>query len=217
MVSLCNLSYSSGKVSKWRRELAEQHYHYWRNMGQGLWTWVKASVSWMETWRFTTKTEISPESISCKVNGNFGLWCPGSDFVPHSETVNAQYLAAYLQNHLRRAVRRKQPQLQNVITLHDNSTPHKAICGRDLLRRWRWEGLEHPPYSPDLLPWDYDLIPKLKAPLHGHRFRTRDDIAIAVRCLIMTNFSHGEADGICQLPHHWQRTIDSLGDYFEGL
>ena len=64
---------------------------------------------------------------------------------------------------------------------------------------------------------DYDLIPKLKAPLRGHRFRTRNDIAIVDRRLIMTNFSHGEADDIRRLPHHWQRTSDSLGDYFEGL
>ena len=106
-------------------------------------------------------------------------------FVPHGETVSAQYYAAYLQNHLHR-----------VIILHDNATPHKAICVRDLLRHWRWEVLKHLPYSPDLLPCDYDLIPKFKAPLHGHRFHTRDDIAIAVRRLIMTNFSHGEADGI---------------------
>ena len=138
-------------------------------------------------------------------------------FVPHGETVNAQYYAAYPQNHLRRAVRRKRPQLQNVIILQDNATPHKVICVRDLLRRWRWEVLEHPPYSPDLSPCDYDLIPKLKAPLRGHRFRTRDDIAIAVRRLIMTNFSHSAADGIRRLLHRSQRTIDSLGDYFEGL
>ena len=62
-------------------------------------------------------------------------------FVPHGETVNAQYYAAYQQNHLRRAVRRKRPLLQNVIILHDNATPHKAISVRDLLRRWRWEVL----------------------------------------------------------------------------
>ena len=66
-------------------------------------------------------------------------------FAPHGETVNAQYYAAYLQNHLRGAVRRKRPQLQNVIILHDNASPHKAICVRDLLRRWRWEVMEHPP------------------------------------------------------------------------
>ena len=58
-------------------------------------------------------------------------------FVPHGEAVNAQNYASYLQNHLRRAVRRKRPQLQNVIIFHDNATPHKAICVRDLLRRWR--------------------------------------------------------------------------------
>ena len=56
-------------------------------------------------------------------------------FVPHSEVVNAEYYAAWLQNLLRRTVRRKCPQLQNVIILHDNATPHKAICVTDLLRR----------------------------------------------------------------------------------
>ena len=58
---------------------------------------------------------------------------------------------------------------------------------------------------------------KLKAPLRGQRFRTRADIAIADRRLIMTNFSHGETDGTRRIPHRWQRTIESFGDYFEGL
>ena len=110
-------------------------------------------------------------------------------FVLHGETVNARYYAAYLQNHLRRAVSHKRPQLQNVIIMHDNTTPPKANYVRDLLQCWRWQVLEHPPYSPDLSPCDYDLLPKLKAPLLGHGFRRRDDIAIAVRRLIMTNFS----------------------------
>ena len=81
-------------------------------------------------------------------------------FVPHGEIVNAQYYVAYLKNHLRRTVRRKWPQLQDAIILHDNATPYKAICVKDLLRRWRWEVLEHPPYSPDLSPCNYGLIPK---------------------------------------------------------
>ena len=54
-------------------------------------------------------------------------------FVPHSETVHAQYYAAYMQNHLRRAVRHERPKLQNVFILHHNATPHKAIFVRDLL------------------------------------------------------------------------------------
>ena len=92
-------------------------------------------------------------------------------FVPRGEIVNAQYYAAYLQNHLHRTARRKWSQLQIVIILHVNATELKAIGVRDLLRRWRWEVLEHPLYSLDLSHCDYDLIPKLKAPLRGHRFR----------------------------------------------
>ena len=84
----------------------------------------------------TTKTEISSEFISvkflviltCDVQGV--IVC---HLVPHGETVIAQYYAAYMQNHLRRSVRHKRPQLQTVIILHDNATPHKAICVRDLL------------------------------------------------------------------------------------
>ena len=174
-------------------------------------TWVRAyepelkrqSAEWTHEGsprRQTFRQNPSPVKLmvilACDVQGV--ILC---HFVPHGETVNAQYCAAYLQNHLRRAVRRKRAQLRNVIISHDNASPHKAICVRDLLRRWRWEVLEHLPYSPDLSPCDYHLIPKLKAPLRGHRFRTRDDIAIAVRCLIMTNFSHGEADGIHRLLH----------------
>ena len=67
------------------------------------------------------------------------------------------------------------------------------------------------------MPCDYNLVPKLKAPLRGHRFRTRDDTVIAVRRFIVTNFSHGEVDGIGRLPQCWQRTIDRLGAYFEGM
>ena len=57
----------------------------------------------------------------------------------------------------------------------------------------------------------HHIHPKLKVPWHGVRFRTRDDIAIAVRRLIMTNFNDGEAYGIRQLPHRWKRTITVLG------
>ena len=85
--------------------------------------------------------------------------------MPHGETVSAQYYAAYLQNCLRRAVRRKKPQLQNI--LHDNATPHKAICVRDLLRRWNWEVLDiHHTHR------TFRLEIMVKAPLRGHRFRT---------------------------------------------
>ena len=138
-------------------------------------------------------------------------------FVLHGETLNVQYYAEHLQNHLRRAVRRKWSQLQNVIILHDNALHIRrfvsGIC-YDAGGGKYWS-IHHTCRTFRLVIMIYSL--KLKDLLRGHRFYTRDDIATAVRRLIMTNFGHGEADGIRRLPHRWQRTIDSLGDYFEGL
>ena len=35
------------------------------------------------------------------------------------------------------------------IILHDNARSHTAAALVDLLRRWQWDILEQPPYSPD--------------------------------------------------------------------
>ncbi|GFX20018.1 hypothetical protein TNCV_1435781 [Trichonephila clavipes] len=43
------------------------------------------------------------------------------------------------------------------------------------------EKLEHPPYSPDISPFDFDLIPKIKEIIRGRRSATREDISNAMR------------------------------------
>ncbi|GFX62503.1 uncharacterized protein TNCV_413451 [Trichonephila clavipes] len=82
------------------------------------------------------------------------------------------------------------------------------------------EKLEHPQYSSNISPSDFDLIPKIKEPIRGRRFATREDIANAVRQQV-TRFTHDavntEADGIQYLPHRWQRVVTVAGDYIEGL
>ena len=55
--------------------------------------------------------------------------------------------------------------VQNPIILHDNARSHTVAAVTDLLRRWQWEILEHPPYSPNMSPWDYDLFAKVKESL----------------------------------------------------
>ncbi|PSN40817.1 hypothetical protein C0J52_21988 [Blattella germanica] len=53
----------------------------------------------------------------------------------------------------------------NAIILHDNATAHEAEILKTRLQCCRWEVLnQSPPYSPDLSPCDFDLIPKLKVP-----------------------------------------------------
>jgi len=84
----------------------------------------------------------------------------------------------------------------NPIILHGNARAHNANVVTDLLRRWRWEILEQPPYSPDMSPCDYDLFAKMKEPLRGIRYNTREAIIRAVgRSLLDINRS-GRADGV---------------------
>jgi len=86
----------------------------------------------------------------------------------------------------------------------------------DLFDRWGWEVLYHPPYSLDLSPCDFDLIPKMKEPLRGIRFRTVPEILQAVDRSIRTINTTGAAKGILRLPHRWQRVVHNAGDYTEG-
>ena len=62
---------------------------------------------------------------------------------------------------------------------------------------------------------DFDLIPKMKEPLRGIRFRTVPEIIQAVDRSIRTISTTGAAKGILPLPHRWQRIVHNAGDYIE--
>ena len=83
----------------------------------------------------------------------------------------------------------------NPIILHDNARSHNSVV-TDLLRRWQWEILEHIPYSPDMSPWDYDLFVKVKVPLRGTRYNSRDKLICATCRLIRNTNKDGRADGV---------------------
>ena len=65
-------------------------------------------------------------------------------------------------------------------------------------------------------PCDFDLIPKMKEPLHGIRFRTVPEILQAVDRSIRTINTTDAAEGILRFPHRWQRVVNNAGDYIEG-
>ncbi|GFX02686.1 uncharacterized protein TNCV_2011301 [Trichonephila clavipes] len=69
-------------------------------------------------------------------------------------------------------------------------------------------------------PCDFDLTSKIKEPIRGKRFATREEIANAV-CQQVTQFTHGaanaESDGIQRLLHLWQRVVTVSGVYIESL
>ena len=98
-----------------------------------------------------------------------------TDRVPSGTTVTAAYYCQFLHK-LRRKMHANRPDLleNGVLILHDNARPHIGKVIRELLGRYSWEVLPHPPHSPDMSPPDFDLFPKLKINMRGVRFSTLD-------------------------------------------
>ena len=104
---------------------------------------------------------------------------------------------------------RKQRQLvvENPIILHGNARSH-TVAVTDLLRRWQWEILEHPTNSPEMSPCVYGLFTKVKEPLRGTRYNTRDELIRAIERSMRNINNDGCADGVRRLPNIWQRLIN---------
>jgi len=169
------------------------------------------------------KTKLRQNPSNAKVMIIFAYYSAGiilTHAVPQHTTVTGQYYADFFEHHLRRALRKKRPHFlgeNTPIILHDNARPHVTGVVNQLLARWQWEVLYHPPYSPDISPCDFDLIPKVKEPLRGRHFKTIPDIIDAVGRSVRTINKTGAAKGIMRLPHCWERVLHNVGEYIEGL
>ena len=70
----------------------------------------------------------------------------------------------------------------------------------------------HPPYSPDLAPFDFWIFPKLR----GCRYETIEEMKEAVTKVIDT-FTQEDFHGALQkLLERYNKGIAAGGDYFEG-
>ena len=104
------------------------------------------------------------------------------DFMPRGSTINADNYCSTL-SLLRAAIRKKRRRIldvDNVIILHDNARPHVANKTVNKLRKFHWEFLEHPPYSPDLAPSDFHIFNPLKKFLVVQRSTCDDKVKAAV-------------------------------------
>jgi len=83
------------------------------------------------------------------------------------------------------------------------------------LRDLHYELLEHLPYSPELAPSDFYLLPKLKFFLAGQRFSSEQEGIGAVVGYFADLTKNRYRDGIIALDHHWNKCISLKGDYVE--
>ena len=70
----------------------------------------------------------------------------------------------------------------------------------------------HPPYSPDLVPCDFCLFPKLR----GCRYETIEEMKEAVTKVIDTLTQEDFHGALQKLLEQYNKCIAAGGDYFEG-
>jgi hypothetical protein len=73
-----------------------------------------------------------------------------------------------------------------------------------------------PPYSPDLIPFDFFLFQKVKTALKGHHFESTEDIQRYVTQVLNNIPQNAFQDCYKQLQHRWKRCVQAEGMYFEG-
>jgi len=85
------------------------------------------------------------------------------EFIAQGQRVNQQCYLEML-TRLRATVRRKRPGAwpDKWILHHDNAPAHDALWFREFLAKNSITKMDHPTYSPDLAPYDFWLVPKLK-------------------------------------------------------
>ena len=100
------------------------------------------------------------------------------EFLPEGQTDNKEYYLGVMRC-LREAIRQKRPDLwaNNSWILHDDNAPsYNAIVIREHLAKNKTNSIQQLPTSPDLAPCDVFLFGRLKKPLCGTRYSTRDEV-----------------------------------------
>jgi len=100
---------------------------------------------------------------------------------------------------------------------YNNARPHASGAVSEILGKYGWQVLPHPPYSSDMSPPAFDLFPKLKNPLREKRFRGIEEVSNEVTQIIRRINNESVLTGIQDLPKRWTAVIKHNGDYIEGL
>ena len=137
------------------------------------------------------------------------------EFVPPGQTVNAAFYVEVLKR-LKKRVARVRPEIANTWVLHhDNGPSHASMLVREFLAKQTVAMLPQPPYSPDLVPPDFFLFPRLKSSLKGHHFGTVKNVQAAMTNALKEIPIQDFQASYDAWQNCWKRSIDAQGCYFE--
>ena len=107
--------------------------------------------------------------------------------------------------------------IKDLLLHHDNASSHKAKIVKGYFEEQELQVLPHPPYSPDVAPCDFWLLPTLKECLAGRKFHRMQDLAKAVfselRRIPKDDYAAAMEKWIARL----QTCIKRRGECFEGM
>jgi hypothetical protein len=73
----------------------------------------------------------------------------------------------------------------------------------------------HPPYSPDLAPLEFHLLPKMKKHLRGQCFHFNEDVQNEVKKWLCAQEAFFFYEGLAKLIYHYDKCLNRLRDYVE--
>ena len=139
-------------------------------------------------------------------------------WVPTRQTVNKEYYVEVLRG-FRKRFRRKRPALfqSDQWHFHHDSAPvHNSILVAFYLTKMDIKTVSQPPYSPDLAPCDFWLLPKLKEKLRGCPHETIEEMKESVTKVIDRLTQEDFHGAFQRLLERYNKCIAAGGEYFEG-
>jgi len=111
-------------------------------------------------------------------------------YLPKDQTINAEYyssLLVQLKDILKE--KRRGKITKEVLFLHDNAPANWALASQKKLTYLGFQCLDHPPYSPDLVPSHYHLFPALKKQLKCRHFSFDAEVIAAMETWLNGQYS----------------------------
>jgi len=93
------------------------------------------------------------------------------DYLPKDQTINSEYYSSLLMQ-LKDILKEKRRGnvTKGVLFLHNNAPAHWAFATQKKLAYLGFQCLDHPPYSPYMVPSDYCPFPEWTKQLKGRHF-----------------------------------------------
>ena len=105
---------------------------------------------------------------------------------------------------------------QSWILHHDDVPAYTSILVREFLAKNKTVIMPQPAYSPDLVPADFFLFPKLKTPTEGKRFSTIEEIKEKSKQELLAILQSAFQKCFKDWKKRWHRCILSERGHFEG-